>query len=165
MKMTGMTVAALLISLGLWNGAASAAEPSTADVLAKLHHSNMNEIEMGKLAQKEGQSKDVKSFGKTLVSDHSAADRKVQALAKKQKVELPSTSGAHKMTDLPSGATFDGKFARSMLDDHKKDVAEATEARDKTTDPALKSLLTDIVPTLQKHQDIAQRLVDSLASK
>jgi hypothetical protein len=47
-----------------------------------------------------------------------------------------------------------------MLDDHKKDVAEATAARDSTNDEKLKKLLTEIVPTLQKHEDTAQKLVD-----
>jgi predicted outer membrane protein len=47
-----------------------------------------------------------------------------------------------------------------MLADHKKDVAEVTAARDATTDPKLKRLLTDMLPVLKKHQDTAQKLVD-----
>ena len=57
----------------------------TAEVLSKLHHSNQMEVAAGKLAQEKGQSKDVKAFGKTLVTDHSAADKKVMALAKEEK--------------------------------------------------------------------------------
>jgi putative membrane protein len=116
----GISLSALL----LLAGRASAADaPATADVLAKLHASNQKEIAMGKLAEKNGTSKDVIKYGKMLVKDHSAADKKVVALA-------------------------------------KKDIAEATTARDNTTDEQLKKLLTELVPTLQKHQDAAQHIVD-----
>jgi putative membrane protein len=158
-----------LTTLLLLGGAARAADaPQTADVLGKLHHSNQMEIEMGKLAQKNGQSKDVKDFGKTLVKDHSAADKKVTALAKKEKIDLAASTPAMKsdeVSKLPSGADFDPKFAQSMVEDHKKDIREATEARDGTADPQLKSLLTDIVPTLQKHEDMAQKIVDTEGKK
>ena len=155
---------ALGIALSGWllvSGAARAADaPATADVLAKLHESNQKEIAMGKLAQKNGQSKEVIKFGKMLVKDHTAADKKVVGLAKKEKLELPSPPAASH-DDMAKGADFDSKFAKDMLEDHKKDVAEATAARDNTTDEQLKKLLTDLVPTLQKHQDTAQHLVDS----
>src|SRR5947207_264651 len=130
--------------------------PPTAEVLGKLHHANQMEIKMGKAAEKNGQSKEVKDFGKMLVKDHSAADKKVTALAKKEKVDLKASMPAAKdetMTDLPKekGAEFDSKFAQTMLDDHKKDVTELKEARDKTTDENLKKLLDDVVPDLEKH--------------
>ncbi|HEX2660997.1 MAG TPA: DUF4142 domain-containing protein [Polyangia bacterium] len=145
----------------LLGGAARAADgPATSDVLAKLHESNQKEIAMGKVAQKNGQSKDVIKYGKTLVKDHSAADKKVIALAKKEKLELPTPPEA-KHDDMGKGADFDSKFAKDMLEDHKKDVAEVTEARDKTQDEQLKKLLSDLLPTLQKHQDTAQHLVDT----
>ena len=57
----------------------------TATVLNKLHLSNQKEIEMGKVAEKGGQSKDVRNFGKDLVKDHTAADKKVAAPAPKRK--------------------------------------------------------------------------------
>jgi putative membrane protein len=152
----GISLSALLLVAGR---ARAADAPATADVLAKLHESNQKEIAMGKLAEKNGQSKDVIKFGKMLVKDHTAADKKVVALAKKEKLDLPTPPEA-KHDDMAKGPEFDSKFARDMLDDHKKDVAEATAARDKTTDDQLKKLLTELVPTLQKHQDTAQRIVD-----
>lgn len=152
--------AALFCTLTLMaptRGLAADATPEV--VLPKLHESNHKEIEMGKLAQKNGQSKETKSFGAMLVKDHSDADKKVKALAKKEKVDLDGAMPA--MGDMPaSGSDFDQKFAAAMLEDHKKDIAEATEARDSTTDPKLKSLLTAMLPTLQKHEDTAQKIAD-----
>jgi putative membrane protein len=154
-----VALAALLVP-----GLARAADPpATADVLGKLHHANQMEIQMGKLAEKNGQSKEVKDFGKMLVKDHSAADKKVTALAKKEKVDLKAEAANMKepMPDLPpKGPEFDGKFAQTMLDDHKKDVSEMKSARDATDNEQLKKLLSDIVPTLEKHQETAQKIVD-----
>ena len=76
--------------LGLGGSARGAASPDTATVLGKLHHANQMEVAAGKLAEEKGQAKDVKSFGKTLVTDHTAADKKVMALAKAEKIELPA---------------------------------------------------------------------------
>jgi putative membrane protein len=155
-------------ALALFGGNALAADPpATADVLNKLHASDQKEIQAGKTAEKEGQSKQVRDYGKMLVKDHTAADKKVTSLAKKEKITLGSTqAGAEEMQNMPAaGSSFDDKFARDMVDDHKKDIAEVTDARDSTTDPQLKKLLSDVLPTLQKHEDAAQKIVDSQANQ
>ena len=153
-------VAALFVGVVLSVDRAWAADaPATAEVLGKLHAGNRKEIDMGKMAQKSGQSKEVKDFGKALVKDHTAADKKVLALAKKQKIELPAPPAMQH--DDMAGADFDKKFAQAMVEDHKKDVSDATAARDSTTDAELKKLLTGLVPTLEKHLDTAQKLADA----
>jgi len=159
--MTMFGGAALMAMLVSPTAALAADPPATGEGLGKLHQANQKEIEMGKMAEKSGQSKDVKAFGKMLVKDHAAADKKVMALAKQEKIDLPAGKpAADEMTDMPKGSAFDAKFAQDMLDDHKKDIAELKTARDATTDEKLKKLLTDVVPTLQKHEDTAQKIVD-----
>jgi putative membrane protein len=159
----GMALAGIIMVAGT----AMAASPATGDVLGKLHLSNQKEIEMGKQAQQNGQSKDVKAYGKTLVKDHTAADKKVAALAKKEKIDLATSTPSAK-DDMPApaaGPDFDGKFGQMMVADHKKDIAEATDAQNTTTDDQLKKLLGDMLPTLQKHQELAQKIVDAQAKK
>jgi putative membrane protein len=170
-----LTSCATVVSIGVFTvfGAGTAlsadkeASAQTAEVLGKLHHSNQMEIAAGKLAEEKGQSKDVKAFGKTLVTDHTAADKKVMALAKEEKIDLPAAApmpaDMDKMKTM-SGAEFDKMFAVHMLDDHKKDIAEAKSARDTTADPKLKTLLTATIPVLEKHRDIAQKLVEKLGA-
>jgi putative membrane protein len=148
------------------------ATEDTAAVLGKLHHANQMEVEMGKLAQQRGQAQAVKSFGKTLVSDHTAADRKVMAMAKAEKVDLAAhapamdekTENRMDKVKATTGPEFDKAFAKAMLEDHKKDVEDAKAARDRTDDPKLRKLLAATVPVLEKHRDTAQKLVDSLAA-
>jgi putative membrane protein len=154
-------------ALALVGGNALAADPPvTANVLNKLHESDQKEIEAGKIAQKQGQSKQVRDYGKMLVKDHTAADKKVISLAKKEKIPLSANEpGTDEMKNMKAGSTFDDRFARDMVDDHKNDIAEVTEARNNTTDDQLKQLLSDLLPTLQKHEDAAQKIVDSQANQ
>ncbi len=159
MKMT----ARIAIVCSLLTGGVALADdaPDSAKVLAELHQSNLKEIQMGKMAVDHAMSKDVAAFGKTLIADHKAADKKVAKLAKAEKVTLSSVVPRMDHPDQTStGTGFDDAFAADMLDDHKKDVASALAARDATNDAALKQLLNDLLPVLQKHQDIAQKLVD-----
>lgn len=142
----------------------SAADPpSTSEVLEKLHGANQTEIAMGKAAEKEGKSKAVKDLGKMLVKDHAAADKKTEALAEEEKISLPKPEPA--MAPPASGPAFDTQFAQMMVDAHKKDIAALTDARDRTTDEKLKTLLTGLLPILQKHEDTAQKILDSSEKK
>jgi putative membrane protein len=165
----GKVLVFAIATLG-WAGAAGGADDrptvKTDDVLTKLHQSNQIEIAAGKLAQERGQAQDVKRFGKTLVTDHSAADKKVMALAKQEKITLPTAEAmpAEQMDKMKSasGADFDKAFAAQMLEDHKQAISELQAARDGTADAKLKTLLTAIVPVLEKHRDTAQKLTDKL---
>ncbi len=159
---TTVRIAMMAMGACLFVGAARAADPpSTADVLDKLHSSNLTEIEAGKLAQDNGHTKATKDYGKMLVSDHTSADKQVVALAKEEKIDLSASTpvvGSKSLADLTAGPAFDRRFARSMVDDHKKEIAEVTAARDQTTDPKLKTLLTAMLPTLEKHESMAESL-------
>ena len=104
-----------------------------------LHEADQKEIQAGRIAQKDGQSKAVKDYGKMLVKDHTAADDKVAALAQKQNVDLVAATpapGPNDMGTMATGPDFDKKFAQEMLDDHRKAIAALTAARDSTADPA-----------------------------
>jgi putative membrane protein len=143
-------------------GTARAADPpATADVLGKLHTSNLTEIEAGRLAQDYGHSSATKDYGKMLIQDHRSSDKKVLALAKEERIDLSASApvvGSNELADLTAGPKFDKRFARSMVSDHKKDIAEVTAARDTTNDAKLKKLLTALLPTLQKHEEMAEKL-------
>src|SRR5688572_5605850 len=59
-------------------------------IMAKLHHANQMEIDMGKLAAERAKSAEVKSYGARLVKDHTKADAKLNDLAKKHSVTIPT---------------------------------------------------------------------------
>lgn len=137
--------------------------PATGEVLTKIHASNQKEIQMARMAEQHGKSKDVIAYAKALIKDHTAADKKVMAFAKKHKVDLPAAPTSPKdehAAAMEKGANFDVHFVQGMLEDHKKTIAELTEIRDNTADAKLKGLITELLPALEKHEATAQKLVD-----
>jgi putative membrane protein len=150
----------------LASGTPLAAEPpTTAEVLSTIHRANAKEVDMGRMAAEVGKAKEVRSFGKTLVKDHLAAEKKVQKLAKDEKLELASTTAPGESETLPTGDAFDATFARMMLADHQKAVAALESAREATTDDKLKKLIGDLLPVLRRHEDTARHLVDQTTNR
>jgi predicted outer membrane protein len=115
---TTMKSAMLALGACLFAGAVRASDPPvTADVLNKLHNSNLTEIEAGKLAQDNGHSKATKDYGKMLVTDQTSADQQVMALATADSVDLSASTplvGSNSVADLTAGSRFDHRFARTM---------------------------------------------------
>jgi len=146
---------------------------STADVLSQIHETDEGEMKVGQLAEKKGATSQVRSYGKELAHDHAAADRKVIGLAKSEGIELSPPAGASvelqdkenhngavaEMLANVSGNTFDRDFLEAMQKDHEKDIAKLTEAMKSTSDPKLKSLIAQLLPTLKHHQEMAEKLL------
>src|SRR3954465_15183313 len=61
--------------------------------LAKAIQDGMAEVDMGKTAEKKASNPEVKKFAERMVKDHTAAGKKLQALAKEHKIEADGTYG------------------------------------------------------------------------
>ena len=141
--------------------AASAQDKASQKFLTEAIEGNFAEVQMGELAQKNGQSEDVKSFGKMLVTDHGDANKKAMDVAKSMNVTAPSGPNAKQKADYDkmsktSGAGFDKTFATHMVADHQKDIAEYKKAS-KMKDAA-GEYASGQIDTLQKHLDTAKSL-------
>ena len=168
----GLLAGGLLLADGSGRAAdpttASPQTQTTAEVLGSLHEADQKEIQAGEIAQKNGKSKAVKDYGRMLVKDHTTADQKVAELAQRENVDLVAATpspGPNDMGTMATGPDFDEKFAQEMLDDHRKNIAAVTEARDNTADPGLRKLLTDLLPTLERHEAAAEKIIDAEAKK
>ena len=151
----------------------------SASTLWKLHQANQMEIKMGDLAKSNARSPAVKKYGELMVTDHTAADAKVSARAKKLNVDLDQPApasdqaemdeGMSKMDTLRSaqGADFDRKFIKTMVDDHKKVIALVTSARGDAAQKDIRPLLDELLPTLRHHLQLALQLQSggSMANK
>src|SRR5260370_35874547 len=94
------------------------------------------EVAMGKLAEQNGQSEDVKSFGKRMVTDHSKANDELKSIASKKGVQLPSKEPTTKWSS-------DKAYMDAMVKDHEKDLAEFQEEAKTGSDPAEKKFSMD----------------------
>lgn len=145
----------LLVSTG------HAAETASQGFLKKAVQGNYAEIKMGQLAQQNGQRDDVKKYGQMLSDDHSAANQKAIEAAKSVGVAPPDAPNAKQKADYDNmakmtGAKFDQEFARHMVADHQKDIAEYKRAA-KQSDAA-GEYAKEQIPVLQKHLDAAKSL-------
>lgn len=135
----------------------------------KAAQGGMAEVELGQLAEQNGQSSQVKAFGKRMVDDHSKANDQLKQLAEQKGVALPTGLDAKDQatkTELSKlhGAAFDKAYMKDMVMDHKKDIAEFEHASKTAHDPALKSWAGETLPTLQSHLQEAEKITGSSTS-
>jgi putative membrane protein len=160
--------AALAVAVFATAAPAIAQDKSTQQFLTKAIEGNLAEVQMGELAQKNGENAEVKSFGQMLQQDHSAANQKAMDAAKKLGVNAPSAPNAKQKADYDKmaklqGAAFDKALAQHMVMDHKKDIAEYKKASTKGDDAG--QYAKDSLPVLEKHLQTAQSLQKNAGNK
>ena len=161
MKLHHVLGAAIVAAL-MFAAPAMAQDAAGKKFIGEAIQGNLAEIEMGKLAQKNGSAEGVKSFGKMLEEDHTAANEKAIEAAKSAGVTPPTAPSAKQKADYDkmakmTGANFDKQFATHMVADHKKDIAEYEKAAKKKD--AIGSYASEALPTLKKHLQTAQSLM------
>ena len=157
-KIIGVAAAALagaVISAASW-----AADDAT--FLKDAIQGSLAEVKMGQLAQQNGGSDEVRSFGTKLVTDHSAAMDQASALAKSMNAPVPDQPTAEAQEEYEklkvlTGDDFDKEFAEHMVADHEKDI-QKFEEQAKSGSGEVAQFAKATLPTLQTHLDLAQDL-------
>jgi putative membrane protein len=160
MRMTLFAGATLAAALA-FAPAGFAQDKGSQKFLKEAIEGNLAEVQMGQLAQKNGTSDGVRSFGQMLEKDHSDANKKATDAASSLGVTPPTEpnskqKAAYDRMSKLSGANFDRQFAKHMVDDHKKDIKEYEKAS-KQSD-ASGGYAKETLPTLHKHLETAQSL-------
>jgi putative membrane protein len=123
--------------------------------MKKAAKGGMMEVAMGKLAEQNAQSDDVKSFGKRMVTDHSKANDELKSIASKKGVQLPSKEHTSKWTS-------DKAYIDTMVKDHEKDLAEFKEEANSGSDPDVKKFADDTAKVIQEHLDLVKEIQGKL---
>ena len=149
--------AALMCSIGI----ASAQDKASQKFIKEAAEGNLAEVQMGQMAQQNGQSADVKSFGQMLAQDHGQANQQLSSVAGNMGVQMPTEPNRKQKADYAkmakmSGAKFDKAFAQHMVADHKKDIRDF-EKQSKKNDAA-GQFAQQTLPVLRKHLETAQSL-------
>lgn len=122
------------------------------------------EIELGQIALKNTQDAGVRKYAERMVKDHSAADKKLKAIAAKESLQLPQSLDAEHeslKTKLQSlkGEDFDRAYVKAMANGHDKAVALFESASQQTQMPGeLKQFAASTLPTLEEHKEMAHSL-------
>lgn len=142
---------------------AAALSKSDKTFMHKAAQGGLAEVQLGQLAQQQGGSDAVKEFGQRMVTDHQAANEKLQSIAQAQNVELPTTLSKRdqeKLTKLQSlhGAAFDKAYVSDMRRDHKTDIKEFEHEAKHGKDAQIKQFADSTLPTLKEHLAMAEKL-------
>jgi putative membrane protein len=131
----------------------------------KAAQGSSSEIELGRLAAQKGQSETVRAFGQTMAADHAKAKQKLETIAAQENIRLPedldkdSKQTYDKLSKL-SGPAFDRAYARDMVKDHKKDVAEFQKEASAGKNGTIRAFAAETLPTLQDHLKRAREIKD-----
>jgi putative membrane protein len=139
--------------------AKSAPTPPSGTVTVKLSQKDVNfiqkaagggqqEVENGKMAEKQGKSADVKRIGARMVADHTKANKELTELANRKGVKF-NTSGV-KAQDI-GAADFDRQYLKLLELNHKSDIAEFQKEAKSGDDHDVKAWAAKTLPMLQGH--------------
>ncbi len=153
------------ISFGAEKEKSGAANKSSADAafIKKAANGGMTEVELGKIAAKNGQKDDVKSFGERMVKDHGKANDDLKSIASKMNVDVPDKVNAKHQAMIDkfskmSGESFDAAYVKAMVKDHQKDIAEFESAKGEVKNEDLKKFIDDTVSVMKEHLEMAQKM-------
>ena len=126
--------------------------------------SGQMEMQMGQIGQTQAQNPEVKALADALVRDHTQANQKLQQIASSKSITADKSGhGDHQKHQQhlgklkqQTGAEFDKEFVRMALKHHKKDIQEFEKAQTDLNDTELKSFVSETLPKLRQHQQMAQ---------
>jgi putative membrane protein len=160
----------LFLAAGVASAQGGPTDPQIAHIVVTA---NQVDIDAGKLAETKGTNKDVKSFGKQMVTDHTGVNQQAVALVTKLKVtpeDNPTSQslkagGAENVKNLQgmSGAAFD----KAYIDHEVVYHVQVLEAIDKTLVPnakneELKALIIKVRPAFVAHLDHGKMIQSTL---
>lgn len=139
------------------------AAAATRTFLTKAVMGDNSEITLGTIAAQRGTSAGVRQFGQALVTDHRHARTEAARVARRHHIAvrtsiMPEAATERRKLMNLHGRAFDREFARYMVEDHQKDIADFTR-ESRSHDPAdVLNLARATLPTLRHHLSLARAL-------
>ncbi len=128
-----------------------------------VSQAGVEEVKFGQLAGTQSHSKRVKSFAAQMVTDHTAANQQLAALAQQKGITPTTTTDTmhdQMYTQLQGehGRTFDHDYLTGQITDHRM-VADAMKNEIQNgTDADVKSFASMTLPTIEHHLRMAKAL-------
>lgn len=147
-------------------GATSASTLGSHDTgafVSNASQSDMYEIQAGQMAANKATSKDVKAFGKMMVTEHTAMSNEMKPLITAAG-QTPATALDQRRQGLldnlkaASGAAFDKEYVNQQVAAHEEALTLMKGYADNGSDAGLKGGAAKAVPKIQMHLDKAKAL-------
>jgi putative membrane protein len=170
MRRSFVCVALLAMAACAWLTApALAQQPSKVPLLtpqqfvAFASETNLAEMDMAKMAQKNSNNSDVQRFAEHMIHDHAMLNKNLERVAAKLgfhvATEIPKKDRkqAEKLTML-KGKDFNHEYAKDQVTDHKKVIAIFERQAKEGQNPELRKLAAEALPILKEHLKLAEKL-------
>jgi len=140
--------------------------PSDSTFAKEAAQGGVAEVQLGKLAEEKGTTKQVKDFGRRMVTDHTKADDQLKGAVSGENITLPnemtaSDKATYDHLSKLSGTAFDKAYAEDMVKDHEKDVNSFQREANDGKNSSIKSFASTTLPTLREHLKLARDMNSS----
>lgn len=125
------------------------------------------EVQLGQLAQQNGQAQEVKDLGKMLADDHTRSNQQLMAIAQNKAVTLSTQPTPQEQKRLEhfrtlTGTDFDRAFTEQVIKDHREDIREYERESRSGADADAKAFAAAQLPTLRSHLQQAETVLKGL---
>ncbi|MBE0663128.1 MAG: DUF4142 domain-containing protein [Bacteroidales bacterium] len=144
-------------------------QENDAQFLVNAAEINLEEIQLGQLAQQKGSTTQVKELGKMMEDAHTKSLNDIAALAKSKMISIP-TSATNDAKDTytklndKSGNDFDNAYVDLMVSKHKDAIDTYNKASTDGYDSEIKNWATTSLVELRKHLDHSVNLQNNLTA-
>ena len=127
-----------------------------AQFLVNAAEINLEEIQLGKIAQRKGNTMHVKELGKMMEDEHTKSQVELVALAERKNIAIPISltqkgkDAYKKLNDKPED-DFDKAYADLMVKGHKNAISMYEKASEDSYDADIKDWANGKLPQLQTH--------------
>ncbi len=117
---------------------------------------NLDEIQLGKLAQTNGSIADVKELGKMMETEHTQALNELKSLADRKQITVPTTLTDDEQTTYrklldKTGNKFDKEYCDKMVEGHKDAIGKFEKASKNASDSEIRAWAEKMLPGLRMH--------------
>lgn len=124
--------------------------------LVNAAETNLEEIQLGRLAQQKGSLVHVKELGKMMEDAHTKSQRELAALADRKTIAIPTsltddTKDAYEKLNEKTGNDFDKAYADLMVSRHKDAIDTYEKVYSDASDSDIKNWARASLPDLRKH--------------
>ncbi|MDB5018229.1 MAG: hypothetical protein JWQ84_3061 [Mucilaginibacter sp.] len=149
------------------NRAKTALKEDASKFLVKSYESGMFEIQLSQLAASNALDGDVKNLAAKLVTDHTAINAKISAIAASANFALPNKVNSDHQKDLQdmaklTGADFDKKYMSTIVSGHEKSVNNYKDAYKNLAASDTKNFAGQTLPKIEDHLAMAKKVKDRI---
>ena len=138
------------------------------DFLIKAAEMNMEDIQLGQLAQQKATLADVKDLAKMVTDEHTKAMSDLSALAGRKSIAIPTATtdkvqnAYNKLNEKAAGNDFDKEYCDMMVKGHNDAINAFERAANNAHDADIKAWASSMLPGLRMHLEKAKACEDKL---